>query len=207
MANLLDLFEQQMDGGLLEQLGSQVGISDPNKTKTAAKGAFSVLMGALQKNASTDQGASILSSVLDKDHDGSILDDVMGYVTGAMQPKNTRTVDGAGILSHLLSGTNHDNILSQVASMAGIDKNSSASLLMKLAPIAMGMLGKMKKENNLDENGLRDVLTQTVEPAKKDNMLGGLLGSFLDQDGDGSVMDDLGRMGMKAIFKGIFGGK
>lgn len=207
MANLLDLFEQQMDGGLLEQLGSQVGINDPEKTKTAAKGAFSVLMGALQKNASTDQGASILSSVLDKDHDGSILDDVMGYVTGAMQPKNTRTVDGAGILSHLLHGTNHDNILSQVASMAGIDKNSSASLLMKLAPIAMGMLGKMKKENNLDHNGLRDVLTHTVEPAKKDSMLGGLLGSFLDQDGDGSVMDDLGRMGMKAIFKGIFGRK
>ncbi len=207
MANLLDLFEQQMDGGLLEQLGSQVGINDPEKTKTAAKGAFSVLMGALQKNASTDQGASILSSVLDKDHDGSILDDVMGYVTGAMQPKNTRTVDGAGILSHLLHGTNHDNILSQVASMAGIDKNSSASLLMKLAPIAMGMLGKMKKENNLDHNGLRDVLTHTVEPAKKDSMLGGLLGSFLDQDGDRSVMDDLGRMGMKAIFKGFFGGK
>ncbi len=207
MANLLDLFEQQMDGNLLEQLGSQVGINDPQKTKTAAKGAFSVLMGALQKNASTDQGASILSSVLDKDHDGSILDDVMGYVTGAMQPKNTRTVDGAGILSHLLHGTNHDNILSQVANMAGIDKNSSASLLMKLAPIAMGMLGKMKRENNLDENGLRDVLTQTVEPAKKDSMLGGLLGSFLDQDGDGSVMDDLGRMGMKAIFKGFFGRK
>jgi len=207
MANLLDLFEQQMDSGLLEQLGSQVGINDPEKTKSVAKGAFSVLMGALQKNASTDQGASILSSVLDKDHDGSILDDVMGYVTGSMQPKNTRTVDGAGILSHLLQGTNHDNILDQLAGMAGIDKNSSASILMKLAPIAMGMLGKVKKENNLDENGLRDVLTQTVEPAKKDSMLGGLLGSFLDKDGDGDVMDDLGRMGMKAIFKGIFGGK
>ena len=205
MANLLDLFEQQMDGGLLEQLGSQVGINDPEKTKTAAKGAFSVLMGALQKNASTDQGASILSSVLDRDHDGSILDDVMGYVTGAMQPRNTRAVDGAGILSHLLHGTNHDNVLSQIANMAGIDKNSSASLLMKLAPIAMGMLGKVKRENNLDENGLRDVLTQTVEPAKKDSMLGGLLSSFLDQDGDGSVMDDLGRMGLKAIFKGFFG--
>ena len=206
MANLLDLFEQQMGGGLLEQLGSQVGINDTQKTKTAAKGAFSVLMGALQKNASTDQGASVLSSVLDRDHDGSILDDVMGYVSGTAQPNNTKTTDGAGILSHLLGG-NTDSILGQVANMAGIDKNSSAGLLAKLAPIAMGMLGKMKKENNLDQNGLRDVLTQTVEPAKNDSMLGGLLTNFLDQDGDGSVVDDIGRMGVKAIFKGLFGRK
>jgi len=206
MANLLDLFEQNLGGDLLSQLSSQVGINDNDKTKTAAKGAFSVLMGALQQNASTDQGASMLSSVLDRDHDGSILDDVMGYVTGAAQPSNTRTTDGAGILSHLLGG-NSDSVLAQVASMAGIDKNSSAGLLMKLAPIAMGMLGKMKKENNLDENGIRDVLSQTVEPAKNDSMLGGLLGSFLDKDGDGSVMDDLGRMGVKAIFNGLFGRK
>jgi len=206
MANLLDIFEQQLNGGLIDQLGSQVGINDTEKTKTAAKGAFSVLMGALQKNASTDQGANILSSVLDRDHDGSILDDVMGYVTGAAQHQNTRTVDGAGILSHLLGG-NSDNVLAQVANMAGIDKNSSAGLLMKLAPIAMGMLGKMKKEQNLDNDGIRNILTKTVEPAKNDSMLGGLLSGFLDQDGDGDVMDDLGRMGVKAIFKGLFGGK
>lgn len=204
MANLLDLFEQNLGGDLLSQLSSQVGINDNEKTKTAATGAFSVLMGALQKNASTDQGASILSSVLDKDHDGSILDDVMGYVTGAAQPTNTRTTDGAGILSHLLGG-NSDSVLAQVASMAGIDKSSSAGLLMKLAPIAMGMLGKVKRENNLDTSGLRDVLSQTVEPAKSNSMIGGLLTSFLDQDGDGDVMDDLGRIGVKAIFGKLFG--
>lgn len=206
MANLLDLFEQQMGGGILEQLSSQVGINDTDKTKTAAKGAFSVLMGALQKNASTDQGANVLSSVLDRDHDGSILDDVMGYVTGAAKPANKRTVDGAGILSHLLGGKS-DSILEQVANVAGIDKNSSAGLLMKLAPIAMGMLGKAKKENNLDQNGLQDILTKSVAPAKEDSMLGGLLTNFIDQDGDGDVMDDIGRIGVKAIFKGLFGRK
>ena len=206
MANLLDLFEQQMGGGLLEQLSSQVGINDTDKTKTAAKGAFSVLMGALQKNASTDKGANILSSVLDRDHDGSILDDVMGYVTGAAKPTNSRTVDGAGILSHLLGGKS-DSILEQVASMAGIDKNSSAGLLMKLAPIAMGMLGKAKKDNNLDQSGLQDILTKSIAPAKEDSMLGGLLTNFIDQDGDGEVMDDIGRIGFKAIFNGLFGKK
>ena len=206
MANLLDLFENQLGGDLLSQLGSQVGIDDTAKTQTAAKGAFSILMSALQKNASSDKGADILSSVLDKDHDGSILDDVMGYVSGGPTNQSSRTTNGAGILSHLL-GNNSDSIMEQVAGMAGINKNSSGDLLMKLAPIAMGMLGKMKKENNLDNNGLRDVLSQTVEPAKNDSVIGGLVTSFLDKDGDGSIIDDVGRMGMKAIFKNLFGRK
>jgi hypothetical protein len=206
MTNLLDLFKEQMGGGLLQQLGSQVGINEPEKAENAATGAFSVLMGALQKNASQSGGASILSSVLDRDHDGSILDDVTGYFTGNTQVSNTKTTDGAGILGHLL-GDKQDSIFDQVASMTGIDKNSSAGLLAKLAPIAMGMLGKMKKENNLDENGLKDVLAQSVEPAKKDSMLGGLLTSFLDKDGDGNVMDDLGQMGLDAVLKGFLGKK
>ena len=206
MTNLLDLFKQQMSGDLLQQLGSQVGINEPDKAENAATGAFSVLMGALQNNASKSGGASILSSVLDKDHDGSILDDVMGYFTGSAQVANPKTSDGAGILGHLL-GDKQDSIFDQVASMAGIDKNSSAGLLAKLAPIAMGMLGKMKKEKDLDENGLQDVLTKTVEPVKNDSMLGGLLTSFLDKDGDGSVMDDLGQMGLDAVLKGFLGKK
>ncbi|HHH55058.1 MAG TPA: DUF937 domain-containing protein, partial [Bacteroidetes bacterium] len=149
MANLMDIFEQQMSGDLLNQIGSQFGINDPQKTQVATKSAFSVLMGALTKNATQGQGASILSSVLDRDHDGSILDDVAGYFTGSTQVSNPKTVDGAGILSHLL-GNNSDSIFDQVANIAGIDKNSSASLLEKLAPIAMGMLGKVKKEQHLD---------------------------------------------------------
>ncbi len=206
MDNLMELFEQHMGGDMLQQIGSQFGINDPQKTQVATKGAFSVLMGALTKNASQGKGASILSSVLDRDHDGSILDDIAGYISGNSNVANPKTVDGAGILSHLL-GDNSDSIFGQVASIAGIDKNSSAGLLAKLAPIAMGMLGKVKKEQNLDENGLQNILKKTVEPVKNDSMLGGLLTSFLDKDGDGSVIDDVGRMGFKAIFKGIFGRK
>ena len=206
MDNLMDLFEQHLSGDMLQQIGSQFGINDPKKTQVATKSAFSVLMGALTKNATKGNGASILSSVLDRDHDGSILDDVAGYFTGNTNVSNPKALDGAGILSHLL-GDNSDSIFDQVASIAGIDKNSSAGLLEKLAPIAMGMLGKAKREKNLDENGLQDFLKKSVEPVKNDSMLGGLLTSFLDQDGDGSVMDDVGRMGFKALLKGIFGRK
>lgn len=206
MANLIDLFEQNMSSDLLQQLGSQFGMEDQSQTKSAATSVFSVLMGALNKNASNSEGANILSSVLDRDHDGSIMDDVMGYVTGSSNFTNSKTTDGAGILGHLL-GNNQNSIIDQISSMLGIDKNSSAGLLVKLAPLAMGMLGKMKKENNLDPDGLQDVLKKTVEPAKKDNMLGGLLSSFLDKDGDGNIIDDLGEMGMNAVLKGFLGKK
>lgn len=206
MGNLIDLFKQQMGGDMLQQLGSQFGINEPEKAENAATGAFSVLMGALNNNASKEGGAGILSGVLDRDHDGSILDDVMGYFTGTSQVANQKTTDGAGILGHLL-GDKQDSVFDQVSSMIGIDKSSSAGLLAKLAPIAMGMLGKMKKENNLDENGLQDVLKQTLEPAKNDSFLGGLLNSFLDKDKDGNIMDDLGQMGLDAVLKGFLGKK
>ena len=206
MVNLMELFESQLGGDLMEQLGSQIGINDPGKTQVAAKSAFSVLMGALTKNASQGEGASILNSVLDRDHDGSILDDIAGYFTGNANVSNPKALDGAGILSHLL-GDNQDSIFDQISNVVGIDRNSSATLLEKLAPIAMGMLGKVKREHNLDENGLKDVLHQTVEPVKNDSLLGGLLTNFLDQDGDGSIMDDVGRMGFKALLKGLFGRK
>ena len=206
MVNLMELFESQLGGDLMEQLGSQIGINDPGKTQVAAKSAFSVLMGALTKNASQGNGASILNSVLDRDHDGSILDDIAGYFTGNANVSNPKALDGAGILSHLL-GDNQDSIFDQISNVVGIDRGSSATLLEKLAPIAMGMLGKVKREQNLDEDGLKDVLHQTVEPVKNDSLLGGLLTNFLDQDGDGSIMDDVGRMGFKALLKGLFGRK
>ncbi|MEZ4908396.1 MAG: DUF937 domain-containing protein [Saprospiraceae bacterium] len=205
MANLFDLFQQNLSGDLLKQLGSQVGISDETKTKEAATGAFSVLMGALNKNASSTSGANMLSSVLDRDHDGSILDDVMGYISGSSNVSNAKATDGSGILGHLL-GNNQSSVVDQISSLVGIDKNSSASLLTKLAPLAMGMLGKMKSENNLDASGLQNVLKSSVAPAQQNSMLSGLMTSFLDKDGDGNIVDDLADMGMNAL-KGFFSKK
>lgn len=198
MADLLDMFKSSMTDEVLEQLGNQVGIKDKEKTSVAASGAFTVLLDALQRNAAKDdKGVASLDKALEKDHDGSVLDDLMGYVSG-QGSFSDRTTNGAGILNHVL-GNKQSGVMDILGKMAGLDKSTSSDLLIKMAPIVMGALGKQKRNQNLDGGGLVDILTRSVEPQRKDSQFGGLLNAVLDQDGDGDVKDDLLNMGMKAL--------
>lgn len=197
MADLLDMFKSNMTDEIIDQLGAQIGVKDRKATTSAASGAFSVLLDAMQRNASQGQGRAALNNALEQDHDGSILDDLMGYVSGqSKQPE--RTTNGAGILKHVLGGK-QSGVIDILGKMTGLDKSSSGDLLIKMAPIVMGALGKQKQSQKLDEGGLFDVLTKSVEPQRKDSPFGGLLNAVLDQDGDGDVKDDIFKMGMKAL--------
>jgi len=198
MADLLDIFKSSMTDEILGQLGSQVGIKDKKQTSAAASGAFSVLLDAMQRNASKTDGVSSLDKALKTDHDGSIMDDLMGYVSGKGN-FSERTTNGAGILKHVL-GNKQSGVIDILGKMTGLDKSASGNLLIKMAPIVMGALGKQKKTQSLDTGGIFDMLTKSVEPQRKsDSQFGGLLNAVLDQDGDGDVKDDLLKMGMKAL--------
>jgi hypothetical protein len=64
-----------------------------------------------------------------------------------------------------------------------------------LAPLVMGALGKAQRERGLDPGGLAGMLggeQQRAADAAPGVM--GMLGKFLDRDGDGSVLDDIGGM-------------
>jgi hypothetical protein len=197
MTELFDLIKGNMSDDILDQLGSQVGLNDRKKTEEAATGAFSVLLDAMQRNAQDKKSAEALNNALEKDHDGSIFDDLMGYVSGKTnQPE--RTVNGAGILKHVLGGK-QSGVIDMLGKMTGMDKSSAGNLLIKVAPLVMGALGKQKKTQGLDTGGLFDMLTKTVEPQRQNSPFGGLLNAVLDQDGDGDVKDDLLNMGMKAL--------
>ena len=197
MADLIDIFKSSMSDEILEQLGSQVGIKDKKKAGAAASGAFSILLDAMQRNASKEGGMSSLSNALEQDHDGSIMDDLMGYMSGKGN-FSQRTTNGAGILNHVL-GNKQSGVIDILGKMTGMDKSNSGDLLIKMAPIVMGALGKQKRSQNLDTGGLLDMLTKSVEPQRNDKKFGGLVNAVLDQDGDGDVKDDLLKLGMKAI--------
>ena len=79
--------------------------------------------------------------------------------------------------------------------MAGIDPAKAGMLLSMLAPLVMGALGKAQRDGKLDPGGLAGMLggeQQRAADAAPGVM--GMLGKFLDRDGDGSVMDDIGGM-------------
>ena len=63
--------------------------------------------------------------------------------------------------------------------------------------MVMGALGKVKKQQNLDANGLASALNQ--EQARVEQTMPGMkpggLSSFLDMDGDGDITDDIMKLG------------
>lgn len=209
--DLMDLLQGQMSGGMIDQLSQSLGGVEKEKTAKAATGITSVLMSALAKNAASPEGASSLASALDRDHDGSILNDVVGMVTGANRNAGSggidlnRMLNGAGILNHVL-GNKQSGAIDMISKMSGLDSSKTGSLMTMLAPMIMGALGKAKRDNNLDSSGISDLLTGTVSKHTNDNPIMGLATKFLDADGDGSIIDDIAGIGMKML-GGLFGRK
>ncbi len=187
-----------MDDQVVTQLSKGIR-ADKEKTAAAANGVFATLVSALARNAAKPEAGSSLLNALDRDHDGSVLDNVMGLFGGS-QPRQKAT-NGMGILDHVLGG-NINNVIQMVSKSSGLDFLKTGELMKMLAPIVMGTLGKTKRQQGLDLGGLSKILSGTVQQnASRADM--GLISKVLDADGDGNIMDDIAGMGMK-VLGGLF---
>lgn len=205
MQNLFDLLKGQLDDNLIDNLSTKIGGADKQQTATAAQGIISTLIGGLAKNASTPEGAASLSNALERDHDGSVLDNLMGMFSGQAQPQQARALNGTGILNHIL-GDRQGEAIEMISQKSGLDHNKTGSLMTMLAPIVMGFLGKQKKQGGLDIGGLMGMLSGTVSQQKQaGNPLMDMATRFLDKDGDGSALDDVAGMVGKGMFGKLFG--
>ncbi len=205
--DLTQLFQSQLSGGVLEQLSQKTGINNTEDTSNAANAVFSTMLGAMSKNASTPEGAQALAGALEKDHDGSILDDIMGYISGTSQPDNPNTTNGAGILNHVL-GDQQDSVVSAVSQATNLDSSKLSSMMTMLAPIIMGVLGKAKQDTGADAGGLSNILSSVMgSQSGGGNSIMNMVTSLLDKNKDGSVMDDILGGSVGSMLGGLFGGK
>jgi hypothetical protein len=196
MANFMDLLQGQLQNGLLDKLSDQMGGgATSEQTQSATNLAMSTLLGTLTKNASKPQGLQGLFGALDN-HDGSILDNLGGLLGGTAQGKQA---DGMGILSHLLDGSNIFNVINMISKGSGLSRNNSMNLLMKLAPVALGLLGKQKKQQQMQPQGLMEYLNTSQQQVRQKAPQQDLITRILDKDGDGSAMDEIAGMGMKVL--------
>lgn len=196
--DLMNLLQGQISDNVLDFLGNQAGVQDKEQTQTATAGIVSTLIGALAKNASTPEGAQQLNNALERDHDGGILENLIGNLSGSTQPQQPKALDGAGILWHLL-GDKQNNAAQMISQTSGLDNGKVMSLMTMLAPIVMGVLGKTKQQSGLDVGGLMGLLANTRQSQENQNPMMSLVTRFLDSDGDGSMMDDVANMGMNML--------
>ena len=180
----------------LNQLTSQIG-GNESDVKGGLTAALPAILGALNRNTQTAEGAESLNKALEK-HDGSVLNDISGYLS------NPDLADGAGILNHLFGGQTN-NVAQAVSQSSGLDTNGSMKMLQMLAPLVLGALGQQKKENNLDAAGLDSLTSMLASNFGSNEQASGMMGlvtNLLDADKDGSIVDDV--MGLVGKF---FGGK
>lgn len=184
--NLNEILSNTLDSSTVGQISQSLGV-DQSTTNTAIQTALPILLAALARNSSTPDGASSLLGALDRDHDGSILDDVGGFLT------NHDADDGRGILEHLF-GSRVGSVEDGVSQSTGLNSSTTAQLLMMLAPIVMGALGRKKQEGTIDERNLPEVLTGATEQMGGNADTIGMLSQLLDSNRDGSAVDDVMRM-------------
>lgn len=198
MFSLQDLLGQQQGSQAVDQISQTVG-AEPNLVNGAIQMALPALINGLANNAQTPQGAESLNNALQQ-HDGGILDNLggLGSLAGAILgggQQSSPQLNAGGILGHILGG-NQGNVTQQISNQSGLGMGQVAQILMILAPIVMGYLGRQKQQNNLDAGGLSDMLGQQQQQIQQSDQ-GGFLSRMLDQDGDGSAMDDIASMAFK----------
>jgi hypothetical protein len=187
MNAISQIITQQFAGTASKQIASRLGISE-GTANTAIQIAVPLLVAALARNASQPQGAQDLHQAVATDHDGSILDNLMGYLG------NPGSANGAGILGHVL-GQQRTTTESNLAQATGLDQGTAGNLMELVAPVVMGALGRTQQQTGFDSSGLAQYLgeQQQQQAAAAPGMMG-MLSSMLDSNQDGNVTDDLSRI-------------
>ncbi|WP_269790522.1 DUF937 domain-containing protein [Stenotrophomonas sp. Iso1] len=200
--SLTDDLLSQLQGAPLQQVSQQLGI-DPQQASGAISAALPLLMGALGNNAAQPQGAQALLGALQTNHSGLDIGNVLGSVLGG--GGGNPAANGAGILGHIFGG-NETRAETGLAQATGLSPSSSGQLLKILAPIVMAFLAQRMASggSQTDAGGLAQLLGQEKQQVTQAGGIGGgLLGSVLDQDGDGQFgVGDLIKLGSGLLGSG-----
>ena len=218
--SLIDLLTGNTGNQVAEKAENKFGISK-NQILTLLAVATPLVISYLRNKSQDNKEAEALNNALDKDHDGSILDD-----TSQLEARQN---EGGSILSHVF-GSEKGNVENQLSQNTGISIDKIGPILAMLAPVIMGYIGKEKQQNNVGAGGLGDLLggilggAQTQAQQQQSNPLNDILGSVLGggqsqssgnplNDILGSVLGGSGQQkqqqggGLGDILGGLFGGK
>ena len=195
MSGIMDLLQGPMGQMVIQGVGSQLG-QDNSKTQSALSSAIPMLMGALKKNASNPETASGLLNALNSKHDGSLLDNISDIFGGGNVNEDV-IEDGDKILGHVL-GEKKEVVAAAISKQNGLDMGSAMNILKMAAPIVMGMLGKQTRQSNVSNpTDLTNIIGNMIGGNQQAERESSFIEKLLDQDGDGSVVDDLFNMGKK----------
>ncbi len=178
--DLLNVILSQGKGQAVRQLASNFGLNE-SQALAALSNLLPVLGQGLARNASTQGGLDSLLGALAGGKHQRYLEDP------SILNQEDSINDGNGILGHILGNKEVSRQLAQqAAERTGIGPEVLKKMLPMVATLAMGALSRQTAG------------AQSAPGAKAAEGLTGMLGQFLDKDGDGSIADDI--LGMASRF-------
>ncbi|MPS73867.1 MAG: DUF937 domain-containing protein [Chryseobacterium sp.] len=189
--SLLDLITGSAGNQVAEQAENKFGISK-NQIIALLVVAAPLVISYLKKKSENPEEADKLNAALDRDHDGSILNNPSQALD--------REQEGDSILSHIFGGEKA-NVENQLSANTGISMDKIGPVLATLAPVIMGYIGQQKQANNVNSGGglgdlLGGILGSSSQQAQASNdPLSNILGSVLGgatQSSGGGLGDILG---------------
>ncbi len=112
MSGILDLLAQNLNGAPMGQIAQAIG-ADEATTRRAVGAALPALLTGLDRNTNAPGGAQALAGAVQRDHDGSLLDNLGGFLS-QMQGGGQAPAAGGGIggaLGSMLGGAGGGGML------------------------------------------------------------------------------------------------
>lgn len=194
--NLLESLLGNDSQNVVSELAKQLGVGE-NEARSAAGQLIPALARGMKNNAKSDSGLDNLIGALTGGNHSGYLDNL----SNIGQPNTVN--EGNSILGHIFGSKDVSrNVANYGAQKAGLSSTLMKKALPILATLVMSSLSKkfiggQKPSGGLfgGNNNNGNIFSSGVAA----NQNRGMLESFLDADKDGSVMDDLLSLAVKAV--------
>ena len=190
--SLIDLLTGNTSNQVAEQAENKFGIGR-NQVIALLAVATPLIISYLRNKSQDAKEAEALNTALDKDHNGSILNDASQI--------EARQSEGGSILDHIFGGQK-STVENQLSQNTGISIDKIGPILAMLAPVVMGYIGQQKQQNNVSAGGLGDLLggilgnassqAQAQQSSPLNDILGSVLGGGQSQSSGNPLNDILG---------------
>ena len=171
MPSLIEELMGSLGPEVSNQLSSTLGL-DANTASQILPQVAPMILGGLKRQMEERGGAPRVDHILNKYGSASVLDDI-GGLFGMQAQNNNADPRLGGLLGD--SGVQAANLLSQ---NFNLDRNTAMKIIPMLAPIILGFLTQKRDAGGAGSQGIA---------------------ALLDQDGDGSVLDDVAGFFMRGL--------
>ena len=176
--DLTNIFGALMGNDAVGAISDNLKI-DSKQVSSVITSALPTLLGAMQKNASTEGGAASLAKALG-DHAGNAGNIINNLKSGDL-------TDGNKILSHIFGGS-LGNVIGGISQKSGASTSNVTSILALIAPSLLALLGKNQQGSGTNAAGLAGMLGMILGGASNT----GNTGNSNPMGGLGNILGGLG---------------